>query len=83
MAQITLDIPNDKIAQVVEALCNGVSPTNAKAKIELIRMVKDRVATYYAEKAEASNRTAINTAVTAKDTAVAAAKTDAEAISIT
>lgn len=52
MAQITIDIPNNVLTRVVEALCEGLpEKTNAKAKAEVIRMIREKVAIYEANKA--------------------------------
>lgn len=50
MAQITITVPNTVLPRVVEALCNGDTPTNEKARQEIMRMIKDKVKAYEAQK---------------------------------
>lgn len=83
MASITINIPDVDLNKVVEALCNGVNPSNAKAKARLIELAKAEVVAYWTQKAILDNSAAVTTAVTNRDSAVTTAKTESEAINIT
>lgn len=83
MANITIVIPDADLPKVVEALCDGVSPTNAKAKTKVIELVKDYTRAYYVKKAQTDNQSLVQTANQNVFAAVTVAGSGIDAINIT
>lgn len=82
MAAITLNIPDNQITRVVEALCEGNNPTNAKAKEALIDRIKWMVVNYEVEKARLANLASLKQAQADFQTAQDTASTNANTITI-
>ena len=73
MATISITIPDAVATRVVEALCDGDSPTQAKAKAEVLAMIKSRVIAYESQKTEATETAKLEAAKLAYETAIRAA----------
>lgn len=83
MANITITIPDADLSRIVEALCDGVNPTNAKAKIKLIELAKQYVKIYENNKITLQNQATISSAISTKNTAIMAADSEIDGINIT
>jgi hypothetical protein len=83
MASITLVIPDADLTKVVNALCDGVNPTNAKAKTKIIELAKLYVANYEETIAAQNAQAAYDAARASYDSSRTTARTNVQAISIT
>lgn len=83
MANISITIPDESLTRIVEALCDGVSPTNAKAKAKMIELVKLYVKNYENNKITLQNQAIISGAISTKNTAIIAADSEVDGINIT